>query len=164
MNFSNAILADDLLLAKLASAKLMKLVQGLLSVGLGSLELEAPDGFLAGRDKPLLAFIEVLQCIGVKPGHDGIEILRRRVEELSALAREFYQHLMKLSQWRIIQPEGIQEAADGLLDSYTQFLKALEAYRTLVGAEESYAEQIQHGRLLIAGFLTQVVGEMGVRQ
>src|SRR5947209_8758843 len=101
MNVSAAVPHDELLLAQLVSAKLARVINGMLSVGLATLELDSPTAFLSGKDKVLLGFIEVLRCVAVKPGNaEAIEVLRRQTHQLSDLAIRFCNLFTELARWR----------------------------------------------------------------
>src|SRR5204863_338932 len=80
--------ADALVLARLAAAKLAKLVRGWFTVATAALETDRPLAFLAGRERPPLAFIEVLASLA----H-----LRHRAEALADSAREIHARLVELA-------------------------------------------------------------------
>jgi hypothetical protein len=157
MNVAQVIPPDELLLARLASAKLAKLISGLMSVGVSSLQLESPAGFLANRDKVLLGFIEVLRCIGVKPGNgESQERLRHQADELFDLARQFHQHFIQLAAWRTLSPPQVQATADGLLAKYAALCQALAVFRNLLGEEADPSAGIQQGQEMLAAFLEYI--------
>jgi len=103
MALSHAIPADDLLLARLAAAKLAKLVRGLFTVGLAALETDRPLDFLHGRERPPLAFVEVLACAG---------LFRREAEALADSVREIHGGLAALAS-----PPIQRDAAERLADA-----------------------------------------------
>src|SRR4051812_31970284 len=96
---------DELLLAGLACRKLSKLLAGMLSVGLSSLQLDSPESFLAGRDKLILALVEIVCRTGVRPGSDSAITLNERTTRLSRLVDDFFSHLLALAGWRSMTPE-----------------------------------------------------------
>lgn len=159
MNLASAIPHDDLLLAQLAVAKLAKVMQGIMSVGVASLELDAPADFLAGKDQVLLGFLEVLRCIGLRPGHAGqMELLRRPVDELADLARQFHRAFLALAQWRTLSPEDTRQAARRLTECYAQFFRALEGFAALLGMDVDYAAKAQQGTIPTEEFIRNLSG------
>ncbi len=101
MNLAHAIPEDDLLLARLVSSKLASVLHGIVSVGVAALELDSPADFLTGKDRVVLGFLEVLRCIGVRPGHaDKVELLRQHVNQLADLAVQFHSCFLELAHWR----------------------------------------------------------------
>jgi hypothetical protein len=162
MNVTQVIPQDELLLAQLASAKLAKLITGLVSVGVGSLYLETPVGFLANRDKVLLGFIEVLRCVPVKPGNGEIhERLRYQADQLLDLARQFHQHFIQLAAWRTMPPPQVRATADGLVANYAELCQELAVFRALIGAEADPSAQIPQGREMIRAFLADIATPVG---
>src|SRR3954454_10298683 len=128
MDVSNALPEHELLLARLTASKLGKVMNGLMSVGTTTLELDSPVDFLAHRNRTPLGFLEVLGCIGVKPGHtDVIPLLRERVEELAAIVVQFHQLFMELTNWRSMYPQAVDATADRLADHYRLFCERLGA-------------------------------------
>jgi hypothetical protein len=162
MNLTHAIAPDELLLAELASAKLAKLIQGLMTVGVGSLKMASPSAFLAGRDRPLLAFVEVLHCVGLRPGcGDEWERLRQHAEQLADLTRQFRQDLLQLAAWRTLSPTEVRARADRLVASYTALRQSLAAFRALIGADTDYSGEIHQGREMIDAFLKDALCPAG---
>jgi hypothetical protein len=158
MNLTHAIAPDELLLAQLASAKLAMLIKGLMSVGVGALQLASPGGFFTGRDKVLLAFIEVLRCVGVGPGFgEGFDRLRGQADQLAGLASQFHQHFLELVPWRTLPPRDVRAAADRLFASYAELCQALAAFQALIGVPSDYSDQVQEGRELLGGFLKELL-------
>jgi hypothetical protein len=158
MNVTHAIPQDELLLAQLASAKLAKLIKGLMSVGVGSLQLESPLGFLADRNKVLLAFIEVLRCVGVSPmSGERYERLRHQADQLSDLVGRFHHHFVELAAWRTMSPPQVRATAGELVASYAELCQVLAAFRASIGVEADASAQVQQGREMIRGFLTEIV-------
>jgi hypothetical protein len=154
MNLKAAVPPDELLLAQLAASKLSKIVHGLMSVGLASLELEPPGNFLAGRDKVLLGFVEVLRCIAVKPGHgEELELLRHSVERISVLAQQFHAQFPELAGWRALPSDRVREGAHRLLASYTALCESLGALCLLLGADFTESNHVQRAREAIETFL-----------
>jgi hypothetical protein len=157
MNLTQVIRQDELLLAQLASAKLAKLISGLMSVGVGSLQLESPVGFLANRDKVLLGFIEVLRCISVKPGNgEGHQRLRRQADRLFDLAGQFHQHFIELAAWRTLSPSQVETTANALVAKYAELLQALAVFRALIGVEADPSAQVQQGHEMMTAFLADI--------
>jgi hypothetical protein len=154
MNGTTALTPDELLLAQLASAKLAKLIKGLMSVGVGALQLAAPSDFLAGGDQVLLAFIEVLRCTGVNPKcGEFFYRLRQQTDQLSDRARQFHRHFLELAAWRTMAPPEVRATANRLVANYTDFCHSLAAFRALIGVEADDSDQVQQGRDLISAFL-----------
>jgi hypothetical protein len=154
MNLAHALPQDELLLAQLTASKLAKVMHGLMSVGTGSLEMASPTDFLSGRDKVPLGFLEVLRCIGVKPGHtDKIEVLRQQVDQLSELTSRFYTVFMELAHWRSMSREDVRQTADRLVVSYTEYLQRLGAFCSMLGMDPDYSAKAQIGRFGIDSFL-----------
>jgi hypothetical protein len=162
MNLTNSIAPDELLFGQLASAKLAKLIQGLMSVGMGSLHLPSPGAFLAGRDKTLLAFVEVLRCVGVKPGcGEDCERLRQHAGTLAELTRQFYQDFLQLAAWRDLSPAEVRARADRLVASYTELCQSLAAFRALIGADTDCSGQALQGREMMDAFLKDLLAPSG---
>ena len=159
MNLASAVPRDDLLLAQLSIAKLAEVMHGILSVGVASLELESPTDFLAGKDQVLLGFLEVLRCIGLRPGHAGqVELLRRPVDQLADLALQFHRAFMALAHWRTLSPEETRATANGLADCYTQFFQALGDFGALFGMHADYSAKTQQGKNRVEEFLQTLSG------
>jgi hypothetical protein len=147
MHVAHAIPEDELLLARLASAKLAGIVHGMMSVGVAALEAESPADFLAGKDRAMLAFIEVLECIGVKPGFGEIvQTLRRDAGKLSGLALRFHRHFLDVACWRTLSSPNLSAAADRLFASYADLCQALDAFRAHLGVESDCSPQVQKAR------------------
>jgi len=154
MNLSHFIPRDDLLLAELPSAKLADVLHGIMSVGVACLELKSPTDFLTGKDRVLLGFLEVLRCIGVKPGHaDKVELLRQPVDQLADLAVQFHSVFMELGHWRNMPSKDIREVGNRLAMSYAQFFQALGAFCSLLGLKSDYSAKVQQGRDRVDEFL-----------
>ena len=82
MNLTHAIPEVELLLARLTTTKLAKVMHGFLSVGSASLEMASPSDFLTGREKTPLGFLAVLRCIGVNVHNvDKLPLLRQQVDQ-----------------------------------------------------------------------------------
>lgn len=112
--------------------------------------MDSPADFLAGRDKTPLGFLEVLKCIGVKPGHaDKIPLLRQKVDELTNLTERFHANFMELSQWRTISPQDVRETVDRLSEMYTAFCILLGAFCTTLGMEEEYSQQADQDKYIL---------------
>ena len=155
MNVKSAIMPHELLLAQLASEKLAMLLKGLMSVGVSSLQLDSPGHFLAGQDQRLLAFIEVLRCVGVRPDHPEVfDRLREVGDRLSDLARQFHHHFLELADWRALSPPEVRATAGRLVASYTELCQALATFRGLIGVKAEEVGQVQLGRELISSFLS----------
>lgn len=159
MNLANAIPQDDLVLARLVCAKLAGIMNGIVSVGVATLELESPADFLAGKDKVVLGFLEVLRSVGVQPGQaEKVELLRQHVNQLSELAALFHRRFMELTQWRVMAPENVRDAADRLSVTYTDLFRALGAFSSLLGMDPDYSGKIQDGRRRVDEFLLTLNG------
>src|SRR4051812_29616242 len=142
MNLTESLPQDELTLARLVASKLAKVMHGLMSVGTASLGMEASKDFLAGRDKTPLGFLEVLGCIGVKPGHaDKIPLLRERVRELADVTSQFHQQFIELTNWRQMSPRHINAAVERLGDRYALFCQRLGAFCSMLGLEADFTEQ-----------------------
>ncbi len=153
MNLSHTLPQDELQLARLTAAKLARVMHGLMSVGTASLEMASPTDFLAGREQVPLGFLEVLRCVGVKPGHaDKVELLRQPVQQLTDLARQFHGSFLELAHWRSLPPEDLHAALDRLGDCYLQFCRGLETFCSLLGMEANYSDQARQDRALLEGF------------
>jgi hypothetical protein len=154
MNLADAILPDDLLLARLVTSKLASVTHGILSVGVASLELDSPTDFLMGKDRVLLGFLEVLRCIGVRPGHvDKIEMLRQAVNQLAERAVEFHRAFLELAQWRTMPSAAIHETAERLAARYTDFIRSLAGFSALLSLDSDYSGKAQLGRDRVDEFL-----------
>src|SRR5579883_2675127 len=100
MDVTQAVPEDELLLARLATTKLANMLGGVMSTGAAALELPGPEAFFAGRDATLLAFVKVLECVGVKPGcDDAYTSLRAKAENLSHLTITFFKQYVDLCKW-----------------------------------------------------------------
>ncbi len=154
MNLSDAILPDDLLLARLVTAKLVNVTHGILSVGIAALELDSPTDFLTGKDRVILGFLEVLRCVGVRPRHaDKIELLRQAVNKLTERAVEFHGCFLELAQWRTMPAAAIHETAKRLAALYTDFLHSLAALAALLGVDLEYTGNAQQAENRVDDFL-----------
>jgi hypothetical protein len=162
MNLADAIPPDDLLLARLVCSKLVNVLDGIVSVGVASLELDSPTDFLAGKDRLILGFLEVLRCIGVRPGHaDKVEQLRHPVHRLTELATQFHGRFMELARWRGMAPEAVRDTAGRLSQASTDFVRSLGAFCSLLGMGPECCGKAQQGISRVDDFL-QVLKGMGV--
>jgi hypothetical protein len=154
MNLADAIPPDDLLLARLVTSKLASVAHGILSVGVAALELDSPADFLTGKDRVILGFLEVLRCIGVRPGHaDKIELLREPVNQLAEQVVEFHSSFLDLARWRTMPSAAILETAERLAVLYTDFLGSLAAFSALLGLDSDFTGRAQQGRNRVDEFL-----------
>jgi hypothetical protein len=157
MDLAHAISEDDLLLAQLTASKLGKVMHGIMSVGVASLEMPSPTDFLSGKDKVLLGFLEVLRTIGLKPGHtDKIEMLRQQVNQLSDLTRRFHNRFLEIARWRTMSSEDIQATVDHLSECYSQLCQSLGAFCSLFGKRSDYSEQARQGIAMLDAFFQTV--------
>jgi len=157
MDLTDALPRNELLLAQLTTDKLGKVMHGLVSVGTASLELESPADFLTGREKTPLGFLEVLRCIGVKPGHaDKIDLLRERVDELSESTNRVHGALMELADWRNMPPQDIEATVDCLGNDYARFGQRLDTFCSLLGMESNYSDQARQDSALLEAFFKTV--------
>jgi hypothetical protein len=157
MNLTDTLPPEELVLARLTTDKLAKVMHGLMSVGTASLELDSPADFLAGREKTPLGFLEVLRCIGVRPGHAGaIELLRERVGELSDGVVRIHAGLVELAGWRSTPPPMVDAEVVRLADDYALFCDRLESFGSLLGMEGTYADQARRDRAGLEGFFRSV--------
>jgi hypothetical protein len=154
MNLADAIPPDDLLLARLVTSKLASVTHGILSVGVAALELDSPTEFLTGKERVILGFLEVLRCIGVRPGHaDKIELLRQAVNQLAERGVGFHSRFLELARWRTMPAAAIHETAERLKALYTDFLRSLAAFSALLGQDSDYTGKAQQGRNRVDEFL-----------
>jgi hypothetical protein len=157
MDLTDALPRNELVLAQLTADKLGKVMHGLVSVGTASLELESPADFLTGREKTPLGFLEVLRCIGVKPGHaDKIELLRERVGELSESTNRVHGALMELADWRNMPSQEVDAAVDRLGESYARFCKRLDMFCSLLGMESNTSDRARQDIDLLEAFFQTV--------
>ncbi len=165
MNLADAIPPDDLLLARLVCSKLVNVLNGVVSVGVASLELESPTEFLADKDRLILGFLEVLRCVGVRPGHaDKVELLRQPVHRLMELATLFHRHFMELTRWRSLPPEAVRETAGRLSGAYTDFVRSLGAFSSLLGMGPECYVKAQQGISRVDDFLQVLKGTGSVHE
>jgi hypothetical protein len=147
MNISAAIPDDELILGRLACAKLAGMVQGIMSVGLASLELQSSVDFLTGRDRPHLGFIEVLSCISVRPG--SAEAWKHLSDEANAMRNlfgQFYECLIRLSHWRNTPSADVLEATHRLIAAYVALFQSLQAFSDLLGMGADYSRFQRQGQ------------------
>jgi hypothetical protein len=154
MNLTDALPQDELILARLTAAKLAKVLHGWISVGTAALAMETATDFLNGRDKTPLGFLEVIGCIGVKPGHQSkIPFLRDRVRELVDATSQFHRLFLELANWRSLPPLAVQAAVERLGDSYTSLCQRLGDFCSMLGVESDLARQaVQDRSYLVAAF------------
>jgi len=156
MNLSLECPPDELLLAKLAIAKLAKLMHGLLSVGMATVAMEPPTAmnFLEGRDKPPLAFLEVLRCTGVRPDSaDKVKQLRLQVEQIGDAMSQFHRLFLNLAQWRDMSAEDVRTDTDRFGDSYVDFCRLLGEFSALLGMEADFSDQARQDRNYLEGVI-----------
>jgi hypothetical protein len=127
---------DELALARLAGRKLAKLLHGILTVGLASIRMEQSSGFLTGRDRKILAFVEVL-CATSPSTSELADSLR----EISALTPAFYGKLVRLADWRNLEDAEIQDAANDLLSTYCTLLCALRKLLDSLGVQVDFSRE-----------------------
>ena len=156
MNLTDPLPQDELTLARLTASKLAKVMHGLMSVGTASLGMEPSTDFLTDRDKTPLGFLEVLGCIGVKPGHtDKIPLLRERVKELADVTSQFHRLFIGLAKWRKMSSQDIDATVEFLGESYTRFCQLLGAFCAMLGMDADFTQQaIQDRNYLVASFQT----------
>jgi hypothetical protein len=160
MDLTQALPQDEQFLAQLTTPKLAKVMHGFLSVATTSLQMESPADFLGGREKTGLGFLEVLRCVGVKPGHaDKIEFLRQRVDQLSELGRRFHGLFLELAGWRSMSPQDIRITVERLGDTYAQFCQLLGTFRSELGADSDYSAQARQDRDMLDAFLPTLAAQ-----
>jgi hypothetical protein len=148
------ITEDELTLARLAALKLACRLHGLLSVGLASLQLmESPMQFFSGRDKPILAFIEVLRCTAARPGSETAAELAASVDQMSILSAEFYNCLVRLANWRTLEPGRIHEAGDALLSAYCRLLQTLHRFLQALSVPVDFSQKEHVGQELVSSVM-----------
>ena len=150
MNLTAAIPDEELLLARLTCSKLARMAQGLTSTGLASFELAPPTEFVAERVKSISAMIEVLRCIGVKPGSgQAAQVLREKADQLAHLADQYFGQFVRLAHWRSMAPADVQELASLTAASCVSLLESLESFSRLLGMEPDFpVEKEQAGRMI----------------
>jgi hypothetical protein len=152
MSLAESIPPDELQLARLTASKLSKVVNGLVSVGTGCLMMPSPLDFLAGRDRTPLGFVEVLRCIGVKPGHaDKIPLLREQADQLARSIQHVHAGLLRLASWRSLPAPEIHEAVEQLCEGYEQFCARLGNFSALLGLEADSSAQARVARVGLEG-------------
>ena len=160
MNLTDALLEEELLLARLTASKLAKVMHGIMSVGTASLEMECPTDFLTGREKTPLGFLEVLRCIGVKAEQvDQVPVLRQQVHQLAELTTRFHGLFMELAHWRNMSPQEVSATVDRLGDCYSQFCQQLGDFCCLLGMDADYSAQVQQDKMILDAFF-QMVGPL----
>jgi hypothetical protein len=124
MNAIQAPPNEDLLLAQLVAAKLAKVMHGLMSVGAGSLQTSSAHDFLCGRHKLPLSLIEVFRCIYLGP--NKVDLLRKSVDHLAEITREFHTEFVLLAGWREMTRDEVQATVNRLSQSYAEFCQNLQ--------------------------------------
>jgi hypothetical protein len=153
----DSIPRDELLLADLASAKLAKLLQGFLSVGLTALQLDDPLGFLAPRDKGMLGFVEVLRVVVVKAGHLEVGArLRDLAAQLSDAVVAFHRHFCAVASWRKLTHPEVRSLVDQLRESYRRCCETIRDYRTILGADSDCSRQVSLAEAMLEEFVTHL--------
>lgn len=147
---------DELLLAGLVCRKMAKLLGGMLSVGLSSLQLDSPESFLAGRDKLIRAMVEVVCHTGVRPGSESAFALNERTTHLSRLVDDFFTHLHRLSEWRHMTREELQSRSILLATAYSSSLTELQELSQDLCSPVDYRQQQTIGQALISGIVTDL--------
>jgi hypothetical protein len=142
---------DELLLAGLAARKLAKLLAGMLSVGLSSLHFDPPESFLCGRDRLILAFVEILRHVGVRPGSESAIALGEHTIRLSRLVDDFFRHLLALAHWRSLTAGELALTADRLGVAYSAALTSLQELLRGLGCPADYSQERMKGQVLING-------------
>jgi hypothetical protein len=142
---------DEWHLARLVCGKLARLLGGMLSVGLGSLQLDSPESFLAGRDRLIRAMVEVLRHTGVKPGSESACDLHDRTTHVAQLVDDFFRHLFTLAHWRSMKKEEIQRTCGGLSSAYASLLTTLQELLQALHSPADYRPQQHKGQELIDG-------------
>lgn len=140
---------EELLLARLAGEKLAKLLGGMLSVGLSALHFDSPEAFLMGKNKLILAMLEVLRHTGVRPGSESAIDFNQRMASLSKQVDDFFNDLMTLAPWRGMNIEEVQRASLRLAASYSASLATLQELLHAFGDTDDYRSQQMKGQQLI---------------
>ncbi len=153
MNLTQAIHPDDLLLARLTSAKLAKIMHGLLSVGTTALNLDSPADFLTDRLNTPLAFLEVLRWTG------GTTAFREQVDQLSDLVRQFRTVFLELAGWPGLSMPNVRLLLDRLGDVYIRFCQLLGVFCSALGMDSDYSAHAQKGRDILDGVFQVLSGE-----
>jgi hypothetical protein len=132
---------NELALARLAGLKLVKLLHGFLSVGCVALQLENPREFFDGRNRPVMAFIEVLRCTGMKPASESSQLFGDMVQELAKSTVNFFDGLSALADWRNTDNPTNETRIADVETAYLVLLQRLEKFTVLLGMNVDYSEQ-----------------------
>lgn len=133
---THAIDSDELWLAQLACAKLVRILEGALSIGLPALSTGVPEprAFLEERFRILSAFATVLHSISGKPGgtQEGLSIRVESKKLLSAM-EDLRSHLLNCAD--------NEKVAQGTLESarlsVTALFDAMDEYARLIALDNS---------------------------
>lgn len=117
---------DEIGLARLALNKLIMLVDGFLSVALASLALPDPKSFIAGRNKVINAFVEVVAATGASPASEFARQLREMAGKLSSLTELFYIRLLTVSDWRSLEESELDASFLALAVTYSELSNLFE--------------------------------------
>jgi hypothetical protein len=147
---------DELLLARLAGTKLGKLLGGMLTAGLSSLQLDPPGAFLTGRDRLIRAVVEVVRHTGVRPGAGSALGLNERTTRLSRHVDDFFNRLRRLIEWRGMTREELQSEGGHLTDAYSASLTELQELLRDLHSPVDYRQQRATGQALVAGVVTDL--------
>jgi hypothetical protein len=147
---------DDLILARLVCRKMAKLLGGMLSVGLSSLQLDSPESFLAGRDKLIPAMVEVVCHTGVRPGSESAFTLNERTTRLSRLVDDFFIRFRVLSGWRSMAQGELNLASSQLATVYSASLTELQELLQDLQSPTDYRQQQIKGQALISGVVADL--------
>src|SRR4051812_49015688 len=115
--------SEELVLARLACGILAKRLYGLLSVGLGVLEMPTARDFITPRERGITALAEVLGMATYwhaarEPGLGESAAWQRNADILRSNTSEFFRCFLHLAEWRGLSTEGVTQAGEELTHAF----------------------------------------------
>src|SRR4051794_35498916 len=122
----------------------------------GALQLDSSESFLAGRDKLILALVEVVRHTGVRPGSDSALGLSERTTRLSRLVDDFFSRLVALGEWRRMAIGELHLASAQLAAAYSASLTEVQGLLQDFRYPADFQQQQMKGQTLINGVIADL--------
>jgi hypothetical protein len=139
----------ELVLAQLLCAKIALRLNGLVTVGLSSMQFDAANDYITGRNKMLVSLLTVLAGTATRPGALSGTEFRQVVTTLSSLFEKLFGDLILLMGWRNLTNENISELCRRIETSYSAFLELLQYLSSSLGVNTAYMKQENNISLVI---------------
>jgi hypothetical protein len=153
MSVVSNISTDKLELPRLVCVELPKRIQGIYSVGIGSLMTEDAESFLRPREKNISAFLVVLE-VTAPPGSFTLwNACREKTKHLQQCWEQFFSHFLEMTRWRTLSASKIRSTGEQMGSLYQEMLDTLREISRLLDLDLEIDQSGQIGRELTSGMV-----------